>query len=300
MKSSLGKIFLQGVLAAGVAGVTACTGVTADQETGSSAVLNKSLPSDKEKVVQLLSSIETGDSAPVAYINPDKYIQHNLAVADGLAGFGEVLSLLPQGSAKARVVRVFEDGDYVFAHTEYDFFGPKVGFDIFRFENGKIVEHWDNLQTLAPANTSGRTQLDGPTQVMDLDKTEQNKALVADFVNSILINGEMARVTEFIGADKADYLQHNPSVGDGLAALGEALEAMAKQGMPMSYHVHHKILGEGNFVLSISEGQFLSQHVAFYDLFRVADGKLVEHWDTIEIIPPQSEWKNQNGKFGFQ
>lgn len=42
--------------------------------------------------------------------------------------------------------RVFEDGDYVFAHSDYNFFGPKIGFDIFRFENGKIVEHWDNLQ----------------------------------------------------------------------------------------------------------------------------------------------------------
>jgi hypothetical protein len=32
---------------------------------------------------------------------------------------------------------VFEDGDFVFAHTDYDFFGPKIGFDVFRFENGR-------------------------------------------------------------------------------------------------------------------------------------------------------------------
>jgi len=67
--------------------------------------------SNKEKVVDLLNSIETGDTKPVAYINPKKYIQHNLAVGDGLAGFGEVLSHLPKGSAKVEVIRAFEDGN---------------------------------------------------------------------------------------------------------------------------------------------------------------------------------------------
>ncbi len=37
--------------------------------------------------------------------------------------------------------------------------------------------------------------------------------------------------------------------------------------------------------------------VAYYDLFRVENGKIAEHWDVIENIPPQSEWRNQNGKF---
>ena len=56
------------------------------------------------------------------------------------------------------------------------------------------------------------------------------------------------------------------------------------------------MLGEGNFVLTASEGQFMGDHVAFYDLFRIEDSKIVEHWDAIETIPPQSEWKNDNGK----
>ena len=113
---------------------------------------------DKQKVTDLLKSIETGAAEPVAYINPSKYIQHNLAVGDGLAGFGAVLQLLPKGSAKVNTVRVFRDGEYVFAHTDYDFFGPKAGFDIFRFENGQIVEHWDNLQEKPTMpNPSGRT-----------------------------------------------------------------------------------------------------------------------------------------------
>lgn len=95
----------------------------------------------KEQVIALLKSIETGEAAPVAVINPAKYIQHNLGIKDGLAGFGEALSALPQGSARVNTVRVLQDGDFVIAHTDYNFFGPKIGFDIFRFEDGKIVEH---------------------------------------------------------------------------------------------------------------------------------------------------------------
>ena len=50
-------------------------------------------------------------------------------------------------------------------------------------------------------------------------------------------------------------------------------------------------------VLCVSEGAFGGDHSAFYELFRVAKGMLVEHWDTIEKIAPRSEWKNDNGKF---
>jgi len=255
--------------------------------------------SNKDKAVALLNAIETGDSKAVGYVNPTNYTQHNLAVGDGLAGFGEVLQALPKGSAKVNVVRAFQDGDYTFSHTEYNFFGPKAGFDVFRFEEGKIVEHWDNLQEVAPANPSGRTQFDGATELTDLDKTDSNKAVVTDFVNSILIKGELDKLTNFISPKEGGYIQHNPGVADDLSGLGAALGALAEQGMPMIYTANHKVLGEGNFVLAISEGEFLKKHVAFYDLFRLENGMIVEHWDTVEAIPAKSDWKNSNGKFNF-
>lgn len=287
--STISKIFKHTFIAASVLSMAACS------------IAGDDAPrlSNKDKAVAVISSIETGAAEPIGYINPDKYIQHNLAVGDGLAGFGEVMQMLPKGSAKANVVRAFQDGNYTVTHTEYNFFGPKAGFDVFRFEDGKIVEHWDNLQDIAPANASGRTQFDGTTEIKDLDKTEQNKTIVADFVSTILIDGDMSKIGQFIGPNEEDYLQHNIGVADGLDGLGKALTALAKQGMPMVYSKNHKILGEGNFVLSISEGQFLNQHVSFYDLFRVENGMIVEHWDTIEKIPAKADWKNNNGKFGF-
>ena len=139
------------------------------------------MSTNKNKVIELFNSIQTGDTGPVRYINEKNYTQHNLAVKDGIQGFGEILSLLPKGSAKVKVVRSFQDGDYVFTHTKYNFFGPKAGFDIFRFEDGKIVEHWDNLQEIVEKTASGRTQFDGETNVTDRDKTESNKTLLKIF-----------------------------------------------------------------------------------------------------------------------
>ena len=255
--------------------------------------------SNKEKAVALLISLETGDQTPVSYINADKYIQHNLAVGDGLAGFGAILQNAPEGGFKADVVRSYQDGDYVFTHTIYDFFGPKIGFDVFRFEDGLIVEHWDNLIEVSPPNPSGHTQTDGPTQSSDLDKTSANKEIVSDFVSVILMNGEMDKISNYIDAGPENYVQHNPAIGDGLSGLGAALEGMAKQGITMEYKIVHKVLGEGNFVLAISEGSFAGNLTSYYDLFRIENGKIVEHWDVMETIIPESEWKNSNGKFNF-
>src|SRR5882724_10027642 len=128
-------------------------------------------PSRKQQVVDLLKSLETKDPVPFAYVNPNKYIQHNLQVGPGPEGVAALIQNMPP-DASVNTIRVFEDGDYVFAHTEYNFFGPKVGFDIFRFEDGLIVEHWDNLQeTATEPSPSGHTMIDGPTAV-DLDQTQ--------------------------------------------------------------------------------------------------------------------------------
>ncbi len=65
----------------------------------------------------------------------------------------------------------------------------------------------------------------------------------------------------------------------------------------MKFDTIHKDLGEGNFVLAISEGRFGGKHCSFYDLHRIENGKVVEHLDTVEEILPREKWKNNNGKF---
>lgn len=190
------------------------------------------------------------------------------------------------------VVRAFEDGDCLFGHTECDFATRKIGFAVFRFEYGQAVEHWDNIQQRLGPNGSGRSMVDGPTEAEDLELTESNRDLVRSFVETVVIGGALDRIPEFVDED---YAEHNPRMKDGVSSLRSELEGDG--GKRIDYQRIHRVLAEGNFVLCVSEGHFNGTHSAFYDLFRVAGGKIVEHWDTTEKIAPRSEWKNDNGKF---
>ncbi|MFA9370213.1 MAG: hypothetical protein ACERIH_00710 [Labilibaculum antarcticum] len=208
-----------------------------------------------------------------------------------------MLSQLPAGSAKVNTLRVFGDANFVIAHTDYNFFGSKIGIDIFRFEDGLIVEYWDNFHEKVSETASGRSQIDGSVEIKDLDKTEENKTLVTNLMTDIFLGANPDKITDYISTEQYD--QHNPGVKDALAGLGEALALLAEAGMPMVYEKNYIILGEGNFVLSVSEGIFMKEKVSFYDIFRIENGKVVEHWDTIEKLTPESEAKNTNGKFNF-
>jgi predicted SnoaL-like aldol condensation-catalyzing enzyme len=260
-----------------------------------SSYKQQTLNNYKQQAVDLLKSIETGDTNPLAYINPNKYVQHNLAVGDGLAGVTALWQPRPKGLAKVNTVRVFQDGDFVFTHTEFNISGARVGFDIYRFEDGMIVEHWDNFQeAAAKPSPSGHPMTDGPRVASDLDKTGANKALMRTYMDDLL-NGRRDRFAGYF--DDNNYIQHSPLVADNLTGLFAGLAALAKQGLTVKYDRVHMVLGEGNFVLVVAEGSFGDRPSAYYDLYRIQNGKIAEHWDTIQPIPPRAEWKNSTGKF---
>tara|TARA_R110000850_G_scaffold8950_24_gene32999 strand:- start:2069 stop:2827 length:759 start_codon:yes stop_codon:yes gene_type:complete len=247
----------------------------------------------KDQITVLLKGIETGDPEAVAVVNESKYIQHNPLTREGNVGLAELFKRLSKTSPRVEIMRVFEDGDYVFAHTDYDFNVIEVGFEVFRFEDGMVVEHWDNLQSKPDSpNPSGHTMLDGPTRAKDLDKTEENREFIGSFVDEVLVNGRLSRLDHYI--DSEDYVEHNPHMNDGLPSLREALSRNEKT---RQYDQIHRLLAEGSYVLCVSEGHLDNNHVSFYDLFRIDDGKIVEHWDTVDAVPPRSEWVNNNGKF---
>ena len=251
----------------------------------------------KRRIHDLLKGIETGDPAAVEVVNEAKYIQHNPHNREGSDGLAELFARLAQTSPRVDIVRVFEDGDFVFAHTEYDFDEVVIGFEVFRFEDGFAVEHWDNLQPkVHTPNPSGHTMNDGPTEVADLDRTDASRQLVRSFVEEVLIDGQTEKLAEYV--DDQAYTEHNPELPDDLSELRLALTRATTDGRRrVDYQRSHRVLAEGDFVLTVSEGFRSGVHTSFYDLFRVADGKVVEHWDTIDEVPPRAEWKNDNGKF---
>lgn len=245
----------------------------------------------KEQICTLLKGIETGDEASIAVVNPNKYIQHNPQTHEGGEGLAALFKRLSKSSPRVNIARIFSDGDYVFGHTEYDFSSSRIGFEVFRFEGDQTVEHWDNIQSRKGPNLSGHTMVDGETNVTDLESTEANRELIQNFVSDVLINGQIHKLSHFISSES--YIEHNPRLADGLTALHTALT----KGISIQYEKLHRLLAEGNFVLSVCEGFLDGRHSSFYDLYRLSHGKIVEHWDTTEKIPPRSEWQNENGKF---
>jgi len=251
--------------------------------------------SRKGQIRALLKSIETGDPAPIAVVNQEKYIQHNPQTREGSEGLEALFKRLSKTSPRVNIVRAFEDGDYVFAHTEYDFANSNTGFEVFRFEGDRVVEHWDNIQRRLGPNPSGHSMVDGPTEATGHALTETNREIVRSFIDDVLAHRKLEKLESYL--DEAGFTQHDPQIGDGMSNYRLALESRSGAGPTINYDRIHRVLAEGSFVLAVSEGSLGGIHTSFYDLFRVDGEKLVEHWNTIEAIPPRSEWKNDNGKF---
>ncbi len=142
----------------------------------------------KEQICKLLKGIETGDPESVSVVNEAKYIQHNPQTHEGSEGLATLFKRLSETAPKVNIVRIFEDNDFIFAHTEYDFATRNIGFEIFRFEDGYAVEHWDNIQPRQGPNSSGHTMVDGSMEVTDYEMTQSNRMVVRSFVDDILFH----------------------------------------------------------------------------------------------------------------
>lgn len=256
----------------------------------------------KETVGTFLGAVLKGDTSTMRELANADYIQHNPFIPTGLEPFIQMLPVLEENGTTAENIRMFQDGNYVFMHNIWRNAKPfgaeeMVSFDIIRLDDkGKVAEHWDAMIPLAKETASGRTQTDGPVTATDLDKTEENKALAKAMVEDILMGKNPNKIADYISAEQYD--QHNPDIKDGLTGIIEAVKALSAQDNMFKYTKIHKVLGEGNFVLTVSEGEWSGKQHVFYDLLRFENGKAVEHWDVIQEIPTEG-LAHENGMFGF-
>ena len=254
---------------------------------------------EKQAVLDLLAAYSTGDQSAFDVINPDKFIQHDPQIGDGLAGLKAWLASIPPGQISVKPVRVLADGPYVAVHSETMLpSGDTTSWDIFRFEQGKIVEHWDTRQPIAPPNGAGHTELDGPTTVTDLAATEDNKKLAWAAIATVFRDGDLSQYGEPIW-NAACYIQHSETMNaDGIGGSKPIVEQFIGSGS-LVYAKINKVIGEGNFVLVINECSLTGTPYSFYDFFRMADGQIQEHWDVLEPLTPPGQAKNMNGQFNF-
>ena len=255
----------------------------------------------KPVVREFISQVNQANAEGAKPLVHADYIQHNPFIPTGRAGFLKLFPILQQNNTQAETIRMFQDGDLVVMHNHWKnatpFGAPQmVAFDVLRFDSeGLIAEHWDAMMPMTAPNPSGRTLIDGPTTVTDLDKTDENKAKVKALFK-MLVTGDPEAMAGAIGEYfDPNYHQHNPDAGDGVAGFVSAVQSGK---LNFKADKQHKVLGEGNFVLSISEGTHRGNPAVFYDLLRFDNGKIVEHWDVIQDIPTEG-LANTNTMFGF-
>lgn len=227
----------------------------------------------------------------------ERYTQHSTGVADGIEGFLAFFEpFLERNPVRDfQFVRALQDGQYVFLQAYQNINNGEafwITTDFFDSNaDAKIIEHWDVIAAPQPANPSGHSQIDGPTEVEDLDKTDANRALVSEYIDQCLIGRQIDQLQEYI--DPASFTQHSSYLGDGLAAFANWFGA---PDCPLAYQERFLTVAEGNFVATLNRATWDGADVCHVDLYRVADGKIVEHWDNSEPVPPREEWAN-SGKF---
>ncbi|MEQ9264020.1 MAG: nuclear transport factor 2 family protein, partial [Balneolaceae bacterium] len=220
--------------------------------------------------------------------------------ADGKEGFLEFfIPFLERNPVRdIKIVRAIEDGQFVFVQAHQSLNNGEYFYvtgDIFDTDdNDKIIEHWDVIQEEVKETASGRSMVDGPTEIEDEEKTEINRKVITDFINTVLLDGQFDKITDYVSTEQ--YHQHNPAVEDGLEGFNKFVQGLAQQGITMKYEKVHKILVQGNFAATLSHTKMNDEDWCFIDIFRIKDEKIVEHWDVMEKIGPKETWNN-SGKF---
>ena len=236
--------------------------------------------------------------AAVTKYTGDRYTQHSTGVRDGIEGFVEFFEpfIARNPIRDIQIVRTLEDGQRLFVHAYQSLNNGQaewVTLDFFDTDrDDRIVEHWDVIAEYSPETPSGHTSVDGPTEVTNLDATGANKTLVRTFIEDVLMDGgNPGNVGSYISGDQ--YVRHNGDTADGLESFKELAIA---EDRPFVYEEIVLLVGQGNFVATLCRARWEDTPYAQADLFRIADGLIVEHWDAAEPIGPETEWVN-SGKF---
>ncbi|WP_444875819.1 nuclear transport factor 2 family protein [Streptomyces turgidiscabies] len=189
------------------------------------------LDHQKDVSVRVLKGVfERGDTAIVdRFVRPD-YIQHNPFAADG----SETLKNLGVGvhqqfpQAKYDVKRVISEGDLVLVHSNVVLTPGSRGsavFDIFRFQGGKIAEHWDTGQNVPDTSANGNDMFSTVSRPQTGQPgarwlTAYNKKLVTKAFDQLIVDKDLSALDRYWGPQ---YHQHNPSIADGVAGVREGL-----------------------------------------------------------------------------
>lgn len=120
----------------------------------------------------------------------------------------------------------------------------------------------------------------------------KNKEVVTAFYDAAINKKDFDAAVKYLGAE---YKQHNPTAADGKEGLRGFIDFL-KSRFPTQRGEIKRVIAEGDLVvLHVHSTRGDGPGRAIVDIFRVKDGKVVEHWDVIQDVPEKAS--NSNGMF---
>jgi predicted SnoaL-like aldol condensation-catalyzing enzyme len=130
------------------------------------------------------------------------------------------------------------------------------------------------------------------THARNIAQEEENKQLVSTAYQRIFGDQDLHAIDEYISSD---FIQHNPTIGDGPDGVHALVQMLASQGVPKQKIEFKHILAEGDIVFLHSRYEMAGKEYRFVDIYRIQNGKLTEHWDAMQQMP--DERANNNPLF---
>lgn len=243
-----------------------------------------------------LEGIAGGDArAAVHKYTGHRYTQHSTGVGDGAEGFLAFFEPFVARNPKREIEikRIFEDGPWVWCSAYQslnDGAAEWVTMDLFYTDaDGLILEHWDTIAPYVAETRSGNDMVGGATEVDKSADTEASKALVLEFTKQVLQERRHDTLDQFV-AD--DIVQHAGPIGAGQSGMADWL-ASDDYG---AYEMLFQMIGQGDFVATYGKRHAKGKDIAVFNVYRVAQGRIVEHWMNQEDFSPREAWGN-TGKF---
>ncbi|MFF7887731.1 nuclear transport factor 2 family protein [Streptomyces sp. NPDC007896] len=231
------------------------------------------------------------------------YTNHNPQGVDGPEGLKRFITFFRSTfpNLQKTTHRILVEDDLVLLHSESapaPGATPNVVVDVFRVEDGKIVEHWDVIQPVPDTTVGGHdlfSTLSSPavnSPAPDADGAASKKVVTALF-HEIVVDKDPSAFERY-GLDP--FYEHNPQHADGVAAAKELFTGLFAAHPEVSIDVK-RVIAEGDYVAVHHHLRLAPDDRGFscIEFFRVRDGKIIEHWDAVQPVPETSA--NDNTMF---